>query len=190
MRKLISGFVLCVALVGQQPLRLTPGPGQAFVLEVDKTGLMSGKTHRFVFPKFTGEVLESRDGPAKSQVTFAVSTREILCEDTWVSSKDRQKILEYARNEMLAANQYPELRFRSTSVASLGAGQYLVEGQLTIRDRTRAVPVNVQATPDRWFTGSATVRLSEFGLKPAKAALGAIGTRDEMRVTFRLRAGS
>jgi hypothetical protein len=34
------------------------------------------------------------------------------------------------------------------------------------------------------FEGSAIVRLTDYGLKPPSAALGAIGTKNEMMFTF------
>jgi hypothetical protein len=44
--------------------------------------------------------------------------------------------------------------------------------------------------PDKTFTGSATVRITDFGLKPPSAALGVIGTKDEMTFSFVLRAAA
>jgi hypothetical protein len=35
-------------------------------------------------------------------------------------------------------------------------------------------------------SGRATVRLHDYGIKPPKAALGAIGTKDEVIIEFRL----
>jgi hypothetical protein len=38
------------------------------------------------------------------------------------------------------------------------------------------------------FQGSAKIKLTDFNLKPPKAALGAIGTKDEMSFSFVLKA--
>ena len=40
------------------------------------------------------------------------------------------------------------------------------------------------------FAGSTTFGMKAYGIKPPSALLGAIGTRDEMDLTFRLRAQS
>ena len=40
------------------------------------------------------------------------------------------------------------------------------------------------------FEGAATVRLTDYQLKPPSALLGAIGTKNEMTVSFTLKAGS
>jgi hypothetical protein len=48
------------------------------------------------------------------------------------------------------------------------------------------VVVNVQVGPGDVLSGSAIVKLSDYRLRPPWAALGAIGTKDEMRVEFKL----
>jgi hypothetical protein len=35
--------------------------------------------------------------------------------------------------------------------------------------------------------GGATIKMTDYGLKPPAAALGTIGTKDEMRIEFRIR---
>ena len=44
---------------------------------------------------------------------------------------------------------------------------------------------------EMWVEGSSQIRLSEFGLKPPRGFIGVslfIGTKDEMKVLFKLRA--
>jgi polyisoprenoid-binding protein YceI len=64
-----------------------------------------------------------------------------------------------------------------------------VAGNLTIRNITNPVTVAVVYKGGETFEGSAKVRLTDYKLKPPSALLGAIGTKDEMTVTFRLKAG-
>ena len=63
---------------------------------------------------------------------------------------------------------------------------------LVIRGISKPVEVNVQlrsANPTMlWVEGSATIRLSDYGLKPPSAILGAVGTEDAMALNFRLAA--
>jgi polyisoprenoid-binding protein YceI len=91
---------------------------------------------------------------------------------------------------MLAAERYPDIRFASTNVRQSGPDTYEVTGELTIRDRAK--PVKVSVTELRGtttaFRGTAIVRLSDFGLKPPSAALGLVGTKDEMTLMFSLAA--
>ena len=75
---------------------------------------------------------------------------------------------------------------------SRGDKQYDVEGMLTIRGIAK--PSLVSITFDQGsegeivVAGSGQVRLKDFGLKPPAAALGMIGTKNEMTVHFRLTA--
>jgi hypothetical protein len=48
-----------------------------------------------------------------SKAEFAIDSASIICRDTWVSGKDRAKILKVALDDMLAASKHPVLRFAS-----------------------------------------------------------------------------
>jgi polyisoprenoid-binding protein YceI len=47
-------------------------------------------------------------------------------------------------NDFLACESYPEIRFKSTDVEQIGACDYKVRGDLTIRDVTRSVDLDVR----------------------------------------------
>jgi polyisoprenoid-binding protein YceI len=87
---------------------------------------------------------------------------------------------------MMQADRYPQLVFTSSKVLAKGPDQYDVEGSLTIRGVAKPIVVHVTKKPGA-FEGEATVKLSDFGLKPPTGVtLGFIGTKDEMKVLFRL----
>lgn len=184
MRKAISVGVaaLVAALLGSAVSdgRLTPGNGSTLNLYVEKTGLLSGKQHHFTFERFEGlvDVTERR-------VTLTIESASIVCRDTWVSEKDRQKILNTATGEMLSAAKYPSIRFESNGVTASESGRFAVQGNLTIRDQSRPVTVSVQQH-DQTYTGETRFKLTDFGLKPPSAAFGLVGTKDEMKLTFKL----
>jgi polyisoprenoid-binding protein YceI len=157
--------------------RLGPAAENTVDLYVDKTGLMAGKRHWFRFPEFTGTV---RTEPGRVEIEFAVGAMQ--CFDTWLSAKDQKKVLEYALGkETLDAARYRAVRFVSTGVA----GEQ-VTGTLTIRGVSRPVTVTVTQAGEGRYEGSAVFKMTDFGIKPAKAALGAVGTRDEMTLRFQL----
>ncbi len=172
--------------------RLEPGPGNRFAVEVEKTGLMSGKKHLFLFERYRGKLSWDAESPERSSVEWILEAPSIVCKDTWVKPKEIVKIEKVAREEMLAAGRYPEIRFRSEAVVRKGEDEFEVRGGLTIRDRTVPVAVFVRRLPAQGtrlrFQGSATVRLKDYGLKPPSALLGAIGTKNEMRVEFEVSA--
>ena len=103
-------------------------------LTVEKTGLMRGRKHLFLFPKFQGSLDFDAAHPENSQVRLQIESASADCKDDWVSMKDLRKIQETALEDMLAAKKYPLITFVSKSVRSAGGNRYNVAGTLTIRD--------------------------------------------------------
>jgi polyisoprenoid-binding protein YceI len=104
------------------------------------------------------------------------------CFDTWLSEKDQKKVLEHALGkETLDVAKYPTVTFVSTAVAD-----GTVTGTLTIRGISKPVKVSVKQAGEGKYEGSAVFKMTDFGIKPAKAALGAVGTKDEMTLQFKL----
>lgn len=172
--------------------RLVPAPGMSLELKVQKTGLMRGRFHTFDFPRFQGSVRYDVETPSRSSVELEVELGSMQLLDTWVSEKDHKKILEYARTDMLAVSQYPRIRFVSTSAAPAAEDWMRVSGNLTIRAVTKQVEVRVKVKERgdgfQIFEGKSVFPMTAFGLKPPSAALGMIGTKDEMELTFVVRA--
>ncbi len=188
-------FVLlaAAALPGQtRAYRIEPTSDSRFALEVFKTGLMSGKKHLLVFERYAGRLDYDAAHPEQSRIAWTVEAGSLVVKDDWVSEKDRAKIADEALNNKLQAKQYPEMRFRSGSMRALGEGRYAVQGNLTIRDRAQPVEVSVHLSEGPGgmllFDGEATVSMKAYGMKPPTAALGLIGTKDEMTVQFQLHA--
>ncbi len=191
MRKILVYCLLASGLMAAdlRPLRVAPAPGTRFTLEVEKTGLMSGKKHVFLFERYSGILQLDQANPEKSSIQLDIEARSAVVKDDWVSAKDARKIADYAQMEMMNSAKFPLLKFVSTAIAARGNGVYDVQGNLTIRDITK--PVLVMVTEKSGVCeGKATVKLSDYKLKPVSALLGAIGTRNEMTVSFVLRPGT
>lgn len=166
--------------------------GTSYVrLEVDKTGLLRGKTHVFTFERFQGNVSYLETSTTNSKVSFIIEAQGIRCRDTWVSAKDLVKVQQYAEHDMLAVDRYRNLSFHSSSVVAQERNVLKVMGALTIRDVTTPVELIVRLKPaeDNSLAaeGMSSFKLTDFKLKPPSAALGTIGTKDEMRLSFRLK---
>ena len=170
-------------LLPAQTIHLTSNAQSVFTLEVKKTGLMAGKKHHLVFSQYEGTVSQQ----PSPQIAFTVQANSLVCQDDWVKPKDKEKITRYAIDNLLEARKYPTLRYQSTAVRPNSDG-YTITGNLTIKDETRPVSVKVvhQGNSGMVWTGEATIRLTDFNLKPPTAALGAIGTEDTMLLLFRL----
>lgn len=157
-------------------------------LTVEKTGFLSGKKHLFTFSRFQGSLLLDREAPEKSTITLVIEAGSIFCHDTWLGAKDLRKVQDYAVKDMLAVDRYPRVTFQSTAIRKLDGNRYEAQGVLTIRDVSRpanvAVALNTGSGAQPQIEGSSRVRLTDFGLKPPTAALGTIGTKNEMLFRF------
>jgi polyisoprenoid-binding protein YceI len=157
--------------------KLGPATENTVDLYVDKTGIMSGKRHWFRFPQLTGSFSEN---PAKFELKFDV--KALQCFDTWLNAKDQKTVLSWTLGkETLDAEHHPTVTFISTAVEG-----EKVTGNLTIRGITKPVIVIAKKVADGKFEGSATFKMTDFGIKPAKAGLNTIGTKDEMTLQFKL----
>ena len=179
---------LVLTLAAAETLHIVPAPDARFALEIEKTGLMRGKKHVFLFERYKGTVLYDRDQPENSRVSLTIESASAVCTDTWVSDKDRSKIQEYALHDMLAVEKHREITFSSTRVISKEPDRFEVQGSLTIRGIAKPLTVEVSRKPGGIFEGSSQFKMTDYGLKPPSAALGLIGTKDLMTVSFHLRA--
>lgn len=177
------GFAsLALAQVRHDEIR--PSDSNKLELRVAKTGLYRGKVHVFLFPQYSGSVDYDPQHPENSRVSLTISARDIKLTDTWLSQKDFKSVQEYALRDMLAAEKNPEIAFHSTQVHATDAAHFQVHGVLMIRGVARSSVVNVTLESGSHFTGDAVVRLTDYGLKPPKAALGLVGTENDMRFIF------
>ena len=183
-------FLALSVVAGAASFEIRPTEGSRFALTVEKTGLMRGRQHLFLFSKFQGTLDFDPAHPEAAQIRLEIDAASADCKDSWVSMKDLKKIQETALEDMLSAKRFPKIVFVSTSVR--GAGKFEVPGMLTIRDTTKPVVVAVELDardPARLkLSGNARLTLTAFGLKPPSAVLGAIGTKDEMSFQFQMEA--
>jgi len=174
----IMMFALCL---GAEEWKFSPGEGNLIRLEVAKTGVLKGKSHVFEFPAFSATA-----DPAVQSFAITLESQKIQAKDDWVKPNDLKKIMEFTLKDMLDATKYPTIRFQSSIVTKTG-NSYKAIGALTIRDKTENVVVNVTEKTPGNFEGNAEVDMRRFGLKPASAMLGAIGTDPIMQLRFQLR---
>jgi len=149
---------------------IVPEPDAYVRLEVSKTGLMKGRKHLFVFPAYRGT---AERNPNRYEISL--DARRIECKDEWLKPNDLKNVAAYAIKDMLDAERNPEIIYKSVS------------GLLTIRGKTVPVGVAYQELSPNVFTGTATIDMRLFGLKPPSAALGTIGTDPWMALTFRVK---
>ena len=192
MRRLLITFLTISSLAMAATYEVRPAADAQFALTVEKTGLYRGKKHLFVFEKYQGSLQFDPAVPAASKIELMIDSRSAVCKDDWVSAKDLKSIEETALEDMLVVKRYPSMNFSSGAIKDLGNGKFEAQGTLTIRDIPKPVTVLVQANatnPEQLrLDGTAKIKLTDYKLKPPSAALGLIGTKDEMTLNFQILA--
>lgn len=173
--KAILCLVAASAIWGQA---ITPGNAKVEGI-VEKTGLLSGKKHLLAWEEFDGKFAVS---PAK--VEFLVEAGSVKVLDDWINEGKKQDVRkETLGKDVLDVAKFPQIRFVSTAVSGDTAGAFQVAGSLTVRGITKPVTLTVKRTASG-YEGETRFPMTAFGIKPPKAVLGAIGTKDEMTIRF------
>jgi polyisoprenoid-binding protein YceI len=176
--------ILSLALAGRNAAaqqRSIDVTKSTLTVRVYKAGLLSAfaHDHEIVAPiaggwaDTTAHRVELQADPAKLRVN-----------DPKASEGDRAQIQKTMLGpEVLDAERYPKIEFRSTAAEPNGADSWTVRGTLTLHGQT--APVTVQVTERAGhFTGSSSFRLTAFGIKPVRIAGGAVKVKDEVRIEF------
>jgi polyisoprenoid-binding protein YceI len=150
-------------------------------VHVYKAGLLSafGHDHEISAPVAGGTV-----DVAGRRVELHVDAGALRVQDAKVSDKDRADIqATMLSSAVIDAGQFKEIRFRSTGVQSAGAGAWKVNGDLTLHGETHPVSMEVHEK-DGQYVGTCRFDITSFGIKPVKAAGGAVRVKDAVDVEF------
>jgi polyisoprenoid-binding protein YceI len=100
------------------------------------------------------------------------------------SADERRQIEDNARRDVLDANRFPEIRFRSTRVADVEGG-YDVTGTLQLHGKERELVVALRRAGDR-YVADVPIEQPDFGIRPYSAFLGALKVKPRVvvRVSF------
>jgi polyisoprenoid-binding protein YceI len=151
-------------------------------IHVGKSGVFAGfaHDHDIAAPMTSGSVNTS----APFSVELRVDARKLQVRDADVSEKDRNEIQTTMLGpEVLDSEQHQEIVFTSRTVEPMGEGHWTVRGELTLHGQTKPVTADVSEKAGH-YTGRATVKQTDFGIKPVKVAGGTVKVKDEVRVEF------
>jgi polyisoprenoid-binding protein YceI len=118
-----------------------------------------------MFERVEGTVTVAEE-PTASSLAVTVETASI---NTLFAARDE----DLRSDRFLDSDAYPTMTYRSTGVIERPRGEWLVLGELTLRDVTKPVPLTVRfggSITDSWgnqrasFHAVGTVTRSEFGL--------------------------
>jgi polyisoprenoid-binding protein YceI len=117
------------------------------------------------FTQVSGEIVVAED-PLASSVTVHIPAASI---DTGVADRDNH----LRSGDFLNAEKYPELTFRSIGLTQPSGEKFTLNGELTIRDATRQVALDVEfdgVAVSPWgqevvaFTASTEIDREDFGI--------------------------
>jgi len=153
-------------------------------VHVNKSGFLSafGHNHEIQAPILWGQVKEDGD----PSVELRVDARKLRVLDTEASSDTRAKIQEtMLGNQVLDADRYSEIHFRSTGVEPKGKDHWLVTGNLDLHGQTHSVTVEV-TRKDGIYKGSGTLKQTTFGITPVTVAGGTVKVKDDLKLEFEI----
>jgi len=173
-----AGLVCALAAGAQQHNVNTQK--STMTIHVGKTGTFSsfGHEHEVRAPIHSG----TADTGAHPSVEIHVAARELRVVDEDASDSERAEVQAVMLGpDVLDSEHFQEIVFKSTAAEAAGQGKWTVRGNLTLHGQTRPVTVQV-VLKDGHFTGEATVKQTDFGIKPPGKA--GIRAKDEVAIQF------
>lgn len=153
-------------------------------VHVYKSGLFSAFAHNHDVeaPIDSGEVIET----GTALVELRVDARKLRVLDPEVSADTRAEVQKTMQGpQVLDADRYPEIHFRSTTIRSAGTDHWLVTGNLDLHGQTH--PITVEVTlKDGLYRGSGVLKQTVFGIVPVTVARGTVKVKDDLKIDFQI----
>lgn len=149
-----------------------------------KAGLFSAfaHDHEVRAPIASAEIVESAPG----SVRLEIDARALTVLDPQLSPDKRAEVQTTMHGpKVLDSGRFPRISFVATRVEPRGDGRWMVVGDLSLRGMARPVAVEVERR-DGGYSGTATFKQSEFGIKPISLAGGTIKVKDGVKIEFEI----
>lgn len=139
------------------------------------------------FKTFDAEMTANAEDFSDAEIRFSADTNSI---DTGVAQRD-----EHLKSEdFFNASEFPQLSFSSTSFTKKSDDEYVLKGDLTIRDVTKPVELNVEyggtvvdpyGNTKAGFEITGKINRQEFGLKwSAVTEAGGVVVSDDVKLVM------
>jgi polyisoprenoid-binding protein YceI len=202
--KIIRHTYLCglaLAIIFPSLWAQTPSPAIYTIdparskLEVDvfRSGFlkMKGHDHVIAAKSCSGEVRLNSVNIEDSSVNLNVESASlVVLDDPGVPEKDRKQVQEtMLGEEVLSVKEFPKILFHSMrlSHATRTGEDFTLTGRLSLHgvEKEISFPVHIHRENSLLrATGAATITQTDFGIKPVKAALGAVRVKDQIKIRF------
>ena len=196
-------LLACAPLVAQPVKLAVDHSSSSVVVRIYKGGLfgfLAGHEHGIMATEWSADICYDQEDPGASGVSLSISVASIRIDteqarrQAGLNPKSGPKPDDVRKIQKtmltpgnLAAEKYPEIRFRTTSVEQKGNGRLLLRGPLTIRSRTRTVSVPTRV--DRLeggvtrFSGKVSLKQSDYGIEPASFG-GLVKVKNKVELQF------
>jgi hypothetical protein len=151
-------------------------------IHVRKAGLFSatGHEHWVAAPIAHG----SLDEGEPSRVAFSFLANGLKVEpDPGLSADDQAKVQRTMQEKVLESARYPEISFRSTSVAKTGSDTWNVTGILVLHGHSNPVGATVHKTQGK-YVGHCRIKQTDFGIQPVTVGGGLVKVKNELDIEF------
>lgn len=163
------------------------GPGEGRItLRTSRDGLVAQAGHDLAIDasRWSGELVVGADlAPESLAVTVdlgALVVRDGTGGIKPLTDRDKREIAVTARR-ILGADRYPEATFTATSFEPSGDGG-TIAGTLALAGQSRPQQLAVSQTSLGHYRATATVKQTDFGIKPYSAFLGSLKVSDAIKV--------
>jgi hypothetical protein len=151
-------------------------------IRVFKSGAFSAfaHDHEIQAPIDGGKI----DSSASPSVQLRVDSRKMRVLDPEIAVDKRAEIQHTMQgNAVLDVEHFPEISFRSTAITKTGDAHWEVRGNLNLHGKNQPVVVVVSLEAGH-YRGSASFKLSNFGISPIRIAGGTVKVKDEVKIEF------
>jgi YceI-like protein len=126
----------------------------------------------------------SLDDSATPTVRIAIDVGDMRVLDPGLSPKDRADVqTRMLGPEVLDANRFPHIGFRSVGIQKGEGNRWSVRGELDVHGQTRPLTVDVVREQDH-YKGSTSLKQSDFGITPISIGGGTVKVKNELRIDF------
>jgi YceI-like domain len=163
------------------------GAGNASLrIETKRGGAAAKAGHDLVIEvsSWRGALKLSEDPDRSSLALSADSGSMAVIEGTGgvmaLTEEDKVEIKKTIEGEVLPPGQ---VEFKSTRVTSMDDGERLtVTGDLSMNGNSHPIEFDLKVSPDGEVSGRATVKQSDWGIKPYSGLFGTLKVKDEIEV--------
>lgn len=168
-------------------IRVGPDSGH-LLLRTRRDGLAARAGHDLTIEiaRWDAEVDRPGDDPPAASITARLDLDSLeIREGTGgalpLTDADRRKIKETA-HRILTTGGTASATFESSSITSAGQAGGTIEGTATLHGQARPIRLQVSQLGAGRYRATASVRQSDFGIKPYTGFLGALKVRDAIEV--------